>query len=153
MGISSSIKIQKKQPTLYYTKLTTNAFDLTKSSPQAAGYDLCSAYDYIVLPKDRQLCKTDITLKCPPRTYGRIAPRSGLALHHFIDIGAGVIDEDFRGNVGIVLFNFSNHIFNVKKGDRIAQIIFEKIECPIPKETDKLANTQRGEQGFGSSGF
>ena len=62
----------------------------------------------------KNLCKTDIQIEVPKGTYGRVAPRSGLAHKHFIDVGAGVIDEDYRGNVGVILFNFGEHEFAVK---------------------------------------
>ena len=61
-----------------------------------------------------------------PACYGRIAPRSGLAIKKFIDVGAGVIDADYRGELGVILFNFGEEDFIVNMGDRIAQLIFEK---------------------------
>ena len=84
--------------------------------------------------------------------YGRIAPRSGLAHKNFIDVGAGVIDSDYRGNVGVILFNFGEQDFEVKKGDRIAQLICEKIEYPDLIEEEELAESERGDGGFGSTG-
>ena len=92
-----------------------------------------------------------------------IAPRSGLALKKFIDVGAGVVDSDYRGPLGIVLFNFSDEDFEgnlhpslwlvVKKGDRIAQFILERI-CMAPiVEVDSLDETERGVGGFGSTGL
>ena len=88
----------------------------------------------------------------PPGCYGRIAPRSGLALKKFIDVGAGVIDADYRAEVGAILFNFGNEDFVVNMGDRITQLIFEKIKTPTIKETDDLAGTDRGAKGYGSTG-
>ena len=73
------------------------------------------------------MVKTDLRVKVPPGTYGRIAPRSGLALSNQIDVGAGVIDADYRGNVGIILFNHGNDDFKINAGDRIDQLICEKI--------------------------
>ena len=81
-----------------------------------------------------------------------IAPRSGLAAKHFIDVGAGVIDEDYRGNVGVVLFNFGKEKFEVKKGDQIAQLICERIFYPETEEVQILDGTERGSGGFGSTG-
>ena len=66
----------------------------------------------------------------PTGCYGRIAPRSGLALKKFIDIGAGIIDTDYRGEIGVILFNFSNEDFVLNMGDKIAQIIFENVKTP-----------------------
>ena len=96
--------------------------------------------------------KTGIAIACPTGTYGRVAPRSGLAVKKFIDTGAGVIDADYRGEVGVVLFNFSDQDFSVKVGDRIAQLVLEKI-CMVPAiEVETLSDTERGSGGFGSTG-
>jgi dUTP pyrophosphatase len=99
------------------------------------------------------LVKTDLQLSVPKGCYGRIAPRSGLALKNFIDVGAGVVDADYRGNVGVLIFNFGKDSFHIRKGDRIAQLICEKIESPDIVEVLHLNNTQRGQNGFGSSGI
>ncbi|KAK1144174.1 deoxyuridine 5'-triphosphate nucleotidohydrolase, mitochondrial [Acipenser oxyrinchus oxyrinchus] len=70
-----------------------------------------SAYDYIIPAMDKAIVKTDIQIALPSGYYGRVAPRSGLAAKYFIDVGAGVVDEDYRGNVGVVLFNFNKDSF------------------------------------------
>ena len=85
-------------------------------------------------------------------TYGRIAPRSGLAWKKHIDVGAGVIDADYRGNVGVVLFNHGAEDLEVKVGDRVAQLILEKIAYAEVEEVAELPETVRGAGGFGSSG-
>ena len=85
-------------------------------------------------------------------TYGRIAPRSGLAVKKFIDTGAGVVDEDYRGPVGVVLFNHSEDDFEVKRGDRIAQLVLERIATPPVEVVEELDDTTRGAGGFGSTG-
>lgn len=137
---------------LKFAKLSENATVPTRGSTRAAGYDLYSAYDYSVAPLDKAIVKTDIQIAVPPGCYGRVAPRSGLAAKHFIDVGAGVVDEDYRGNVGVVLFNFSKETFEVKKGDRVAQLICERICYPELEECDTLDETARGAGGFGSTG-
>jgi hypothetical protein len=81
-----------------------------------------------------------------------IAPRSGLAWKHFIDVGAGVIDFDYRGPVGVVLYNHSDVPFEIKRGDRIAQMILERISMAGAQEVQELTETSRGEGGFGSTG-
>ena len=81
------------------------------------------------------------------------APRSGLAWKHSIDVGAGVIDADYRGPVGVILFNHSDTDFEVKVGDRIAQLIIEVIMIPDVAEVDDLDSTARGSGGFGSTGI
>lgn len=113
---------------------------------------ICSAYDYIVPARGKELVKTDIQIEVPEGCYGRVAPRSGLAWKNGIDVGAGVIDQDYRGNVGVILFNFSDVAFEVKKGDRVAQLICERITYPVVEEVKSLTDTIRGEGGFGSTG-
>ncbi|CAH2095279.1 unnamed protein product [Euphydryas editha] len=145
--------IQKDLKTLLkFTRLTENAFPPVKGSERAAGFDLKSAYDYTVPAKGKELVKTDLQIELPSGCYGRVAPRSGLAVKNFIDVGAGVIDEDYRGNVGVVLFNHSDQDFVVKKGDRIAQLICEVIYHPEIIEVDSLTETKRADDGFGSTG-
>ena len=80
------------------------------------------------------------------------APRSGLAVKKHIDVGAGVVDADYRGNVGVVLFNFSDEDFPVAPGDRVAQLILEKIDMASVEEVEDLPDTARGAGGFGSTG-
>ncbi|NXY20671.1 DUT protein, partial [Atrichornis clamosus] len=137
---------------LRFTKLSENAFAPSRGSARAAGYDLYSAYDCVIPPMEKAVVKTDIQIALPSGCYGRVAPRSGLAAKHFIDVGAGVIDEDYRGNVGVVLFNFGKETFEVKKGDRIAQLICERIYYPELEEVEALDDTERGKGGFGSTG-
>jgi len=144
-------KCTNKNFQLKIVKLTNNATTPTKATSLAAGCDLYSAYDYNVPALGKLLVKTDLVISVPPGTYGRIAPRSSIALNHFIAIGAGVIDEDYRGNVSILVFNHSDTIFTIKKGDRIAQLICEKIEHPNICEVTSLDKTTRGEKGFGST--
>jgi deoxyuridine 5'-triphosphate nucleotidohydrolase len=81
-----------------------------------------------------------------------IAPRSGLALKHSIDVGAGVIDYDYRGPVGVILFNLGDKDFEIKRGDRIAQMILERICMADVAEVTELSETVRGSGGFGSTG-
>uniref|UniRef100_A0A8D0VKQ3 Deoxyuridine 5'-triphosphate nucleotidohydrolase n=2 Tax=Sus scrofa TaxID=9823 RepID=A0A8D0VKQ3_PIG len=143
---------EESRKRLRFARLSEHATAPTKGSERAAGYDLYSAYDYTVLPMEKAIVKTDIQIALPSGCYGRVAPRSGLAAKHFIDVGAGVIDEDYRGNVGVVLFNFGKEKFEVKKGDRIAQLICERIFYPEIEEVQVLDDTERGSGGFGSTG-
>lgn len=138
---------------LLVKRLTDQAILPSRGSSGAAGYDLCAAYDMTIPSKGKGMVKTDIAIAIPDGTYGRVAPRSGLALKKFIDVGAGVIDSDYRGNVGVILFNFGEQEFEVKKGDRIAQLILERIVTPEVKEVDSLEETVRGNGGFGSTGI
>ncbi len=96
--------------------------------------------------------QTDLSLAIPPGTYGRIAPRSGLALKHAIGVGAGVIDADYTGPIGVILFNHGQNDFTIKIGDRIAQLILEQILTPPVVQVKDIQHTERGSQGFGSTG-
>ena len=124
-----------------------------RGSAGAAGYDLCAAHDGVVPARGKALIKTDLAIMVPVGTYGRVAPRSGLAWKNSIDVGAGVIDEDYRGNVGVILFNHSETDFQVKEGDRIAQLILEKIVTADVEEVEELDESARGAGGFGSTGI
>ncbi|AKJ93669.1 dUTPase [Raccoonpox virus] len=135
-----------------FVKETNRAKTPTRQSRHAAGYDLYSAYDYTILPGERQLIKTDIRMSMPKFCYGRIAPRSGLSLKG-IDVGGGVIDEDYRGNIGVILINNGKCNFKINTGDRIAQLIYQRIYYPDLNEVQSLDGTDRGAQGFGSTGL
>ncbi|KAI8836783.1 dUTPase-like protein [Chytriomyces cf. hyalinus JEL632] len=124
-----------------------------RGSVGAAGYDLFSAKDVTIPANGRAIVPTDISIAVPFGTYGRVAPRSGLAVKHFLDVGAGVIDADYRGPVGVVLFNFGTADFQVKEGDRVAQLILEKIETAQIDHVQELDETVRGAGGFGSTGI
>eukprot|EP00567_Pseudictyota_dubia_P004007 CAMPEP_0197452818 /NCGR_PEP_ID=MMETSP1175-20131217/33148_1 /TAXON_ID=1003142 /ORGANISM="Triceratium dubium, Strain CCMP147" /LENGTH=172 /DNA_ID=CAMNT_0042985919 /DNA_START=60 /DNA_END=578 /DNA_ORIENTATION=- len=142
----------KPTTTLRVKKLSENASLPTRGSPLSAGFDLSSAECVTIPAGGRGIAKTDLAIACPPGTYGRVAPRSGLAVKKGIDVGAGVIDADYRGNVGVVLFNFGKEDFVVEKGDRVAQLILEEV-CMFPvEEVKELTETERGAGGFGSTG-
>ena len=124
-----------------------------RATKLAAGYDLCSAIDTSIEAGGRLCIPTEISIAVPLGHYGRIAPRSGLAMKQGINVGAGVIDADYRGKVGVILFNHSDVTFKVKTGDRIAQLILERISTPQVEEVDTLEETERGVGGFGSTGM
>ncbi|CDO74630.1 hypothetical protein BN946_scf184325.g17 [Trametes cinnabarina] len=140
----------------------------TRGSALAAGYDLyrCayrgwtnnqdlhsgSAETKVIPARGKALVDTQISVAVPAGTYGRVAPRSGLASKFMIDTGAGVIDADYRGIVFVLLFNLSDQDFTVNEGDRIAQLILERIVTPDIVEVEDLDETLRGAGGFGSTG-
>lgn len=124
----------------------------TRGSAGAAGYDLYASEDATVAARGRGVVATDISVRIPEGTYARIAPRSGLAVKKGIQTGAGVVDFDYRGKVGVVLFNHSDDEFVVKAGDRVAQMILERIVTPEVVQVDELDETVRGSGGFGSTG-
>jgi dUTP pyrophosphatase len=140
------------QPPLLIKKLSDKATTPTRGSAFAAGYDLYASKDTNVPAHGKVLVSTDISMACPEGTYGRIAPRSGLASKHFIDTGAGVIDSDYRGEVKVLLFNHAPEDFPIKHGDRIAQLVLERIYTPEIMEVTDLEESVRGAGGFGSTG-
>ena len=134
-------------------KLTYDAIVPTRGSDGAVGYDLYSSEDAVVpCQAGRALVGTGITIVLPPGVYGRVAPRSGLAVKHCINVGAGVIDPDYTGEIKVVLFNHGESDFEIKKGDRIAQLVLERCETPPIEEISIVEDTERGSGGFGSTG-
>ena len=139
-----------------FAKLSYDAFTPTKADPDAAGFDLYAAESTKISTNSLATVRTDIQLELPPNCYGRLAPRSGLALHHSISIFGGVIDRNYQGNVVVLLFNHdSNNDFHVEKGHRIAQLIPEMIlNCRLQEvESIDFETSQRKDKGFGSSGL
>ena len=134
-------------------KLTYDAIVPTRGSDGAVGYDLYSSEDAVVPNQaGRALVGTGITVVLPSGVYGRVAPRSGLAVKHCINVGAGVIDPDYTGEIKVVLFNHGLNDFEIKKGDRIAQLVLERCETPPIEEISIVEDTDRGSDGFGSTG-
>tara|TARA_Y100000004_G_scaffold197368_1_gene271530 strand:+ start:4188 stop:4661 length:474 start_codon:yes stop_codon:yes gene_type:complete len=136
------IKIKKLFPK---AKLPERAHD------SDAGYDLFSTEDNYLKPLERKVIKTGIGVKIPEGYYGRIAPRSGLAVKQGIDVLAGVIDSGYTGEVGVVLINLSREPVHIMEGAKIAQLIIEKCHSIEWEEVDDLSQTERGDGGYGSS--
>ncbi|KAF8897235.1 dUTPase-like protein [Infundibulicybe gibba] len=137
---------------LLIKRLSDKAKIPTRGSALSAGYDLYSAEQKTIPAHGKALVDIQISIAVPPGTYGRVAPRSGLASKFMIDTGAGVIDADYRGVVFVLLFNHSDKDFQVEEGDRVAQLIIEKIHTPEIVEVEDLDKTIRGVGGFGSTG-
>lgn len=125
----------------------------TRGSEQAAGLDLYSSINITIPAGERKTVKTDISVEIPLKHYGRIAPRSGLAVKHGIDVLAGVVDSDYRGEVLIILYNTGKEDFVVNRGERVAQLIVEPYIAPVVEVIEgELDETARGMAGFGSTG-
>ena len=107
-------------PKLLIKKLNPAAILPKKGSEFAAGYDMYALNGAVIPARGKALISTGLAMAIPEGNYGRIAPRSGLAAKHMIDVGAGVIDADYRGEVKILLFNLSDIDFEVKAEDRVA---------------------------------
>ncbi len=133
-------------------KLNAQAITPTRGSSGAAGYDLYSSEGHVILPGRRGVVSTGISLELPPGVYGRVAPRSGLAVKHGLQVGAGVVDPDYTGEVKVVLFNHDKNPYVIKPGYRIAQLVLERFEFAEIEEVTELGETERGQGGFGSTG-
>ena len=116
-------------PALQIKLLSPTARAPTRGSAYAAGYDLYASKATTIPARGKVLVDTDISIAVPAGTYGRVAPRSGLASKHSIDVGAGVIDADYRGPVKVLLFNLGDSDFKVEVGERVAQLIVERVSC------------------------
>ena len=136
---------------LFVKKLDESAVVPTRGSKFSAGYDLSSVEDVVIPSLGRVAVSTGLAIKVPVGTYGRIAPRSGLAFKHGIDVLAGVVDADYRLEVKVILYNTSGDDYTIRKGDRVAQLIIEKIEMLDVEVVDELGETSR-KDGFGSTG-
>ncbi|AHA46239.1 deoxyuridine 5'-triphosphate nucleotidohydrolase [Insectomime virus] len=110
--------------------------------------------DIVLQPLERRLIPTGLSLAIPYGMEGQIRPRSGLAFNSGITVlnSPGTIDSDYRSEIGIILINLSNEPFTVKDGDRIAQIVFARVDRISWEVVDKLPETERGNGGFGSTG-
>lgn len=134
-------------------KLREGASIPKRATPDAAGYDLTSIETLDIQPGGMAIVSTGLSIAVPPGTYGRIAPRSGLAAKYGVGVGAGVVDAGYRGEVKVILFNHGSRPVHIDDGDRIAQLVVEQIQCPEVRVCDELDDTERGEGGFGSTGM
>ncbi len=145
---------EKLLPAYYSDKAC--AIDLKSSGEFIIGLDNEKKdvfMDKIVLePSERILAKTGLSIALPHGCWGNIRARSGLAMKEGIIIMAGVIDEDYRGEIGVVIYNSSKKPFEINKYDRIAQMIIQHYEQPNLIRIDSLEETFRGSGGFGSTG-
>lgn len=137
-------------------RLTTTAKIPTHGSSEAAGWDIYADEDVTIYPGRSNIVSTGISVCAPTGTYIRLAPRSGLALRNGIDVGAGICDSDYRGEIKVVLFNHTqNTPFEVQRGDRICQMIVMPyiVYDKLTEVTEFTRNSDRGTKGFGSSGI
>jgi dUTP pyrophosphatase len=122
----------------------------------AAGVDLYAAVERetVLEAGTWKLIPTGISLAIPEGYEGQVRPRSGLALKHGIGMlnGPGTIDADYRGEIGIILFNFGDNPFTIRRGDRIAQLVFAKLSKAKFEIKEQLSETARGAGGFGHTG-
>ena len=131
---------------------TTGPFVPLYSHPGDAGADLKASESSIVPARGKILVPTGLCIELPEGHVGLIWPRSGLAVKHSIDCGAGVIDSTYRGEIKVLLFNHSDESFTIEPGNRIAQLLVQKVENINFISVENLEKTQRNEEGFGSTG-
>jgi dUTP pyrophosphatase len=133
-------------------KLNELAIPPTKANSTDAGYDLYSVEDLNIAPHQRALVHTGISMAIPNDYVGLVWPRSGLAVKHGIDVLAGVVDSGYRGEVCVVLQNHGDKIYQVRRGDRVAQMLFQKVSSFNVYVVEDLETSDRGISGFGSTG-
>ena len=124
----------------------------TRGSAGAAGLDLYAVERVTIRAGGRAAVRTGLAVSIPAGFYGRVAPRSGLAVRHGIDVLAGVVDSDYRGEILCALVNHGDEPFEVEPGARVAQLVVEAIATPEPGWVEELEETKRGTGGFGSTG-
>ena len=134
-------------------RLNEDSIIPTKANHSDAGWDLYSIDNLLIEPNSRALVKTGISFAIPDGHVGLIWPRSGMAVKYGIDVYAGVIDAGYRGEVSVCLFNSSDKDFYIQQGDRIAQILFQTVSQNKLIEVSDLSHSDRGQEGFGSSGI
>lgn len=147
---------------IFFKKFHKNAEAPAKAHKDDAGFDLRACISepvqIIIEPGERRAIATGISINIPKGYYGRIAPRSGLAFNHGIDVLAGVVDRGYSGEIKVILINHGQKRFVITNGDRVAQIVITKIlETDLVEmaEVAEIAEIEssRGESGFGSSGL
>ena len=127
-------------------------------SDQAAGMDLLAAVDeaepIVLLPGGRALVPTGLVLELPPGTEAQVRPRSGLALRHGITVlnSPGTIDSDYRGELKVLLINLGHAAWEIQRGERVAQLVVQRVARAVLVEATVLSETERADGGFGSTG-
>ena len=136
---------------LRFKQLDARSILPRRGSALAAGLDLCSIEDAELQPKQRAKVRTGLAVAIPPGFYGRVAPRSGLAAKNGLDVLAGVIDSDYRGEICCILYNTGDEPIALPAGSKICQLIVEQIITPESEWVADLDRTARGVGGFGST--
>jgi len=137
---------------LFFKKLDPRATLPTRGSASSAGLDIYSIEDFTIGPGQRLVARSGLSVAVPEGFYGRVAPRSGLAVKHGLDVLAGVIDADYRGELLCALYNSGDEPISLPAKSKICQLIIEKIATPAATWAEELTETARGAGGFGSTG-
>ena len=140
--------------TLKFKRIHPDAVLPAYAHPSDAGMDIRSVADMTVPARGRALVPTGLVVLLPRLYEAQVRPRSGLALKHGITVlnTPGTIDSGYRGEIGVILFNSSDVDFQIKKGDRVAQVVIAPVTQPVIEEAQEIDETDRGAGGFGSTG-
>lgn len=136
-------------PTIQYT---STGGKLTKKHSTDAGWDIQSKESFTMFARERRLVSTGVSVAIPEGYAGLLWSRSGMSYNLGIQVGAGLIDSSYRGEVGVLLYNLSNSPVDIKAGERIAQLVIVPICLTEMVQVDELDETERGDGGFGSTG-
>jgi dUTP pyrophosphatase len=132
--------------------LTENSKAPTRNTPTDAGLDLYASEAVLINGRGWKAISAGISISIPDGFYARIAPRSGLAYKHGLDVFAGVVDSGYRGEIKVIIYNAGEKDHSINVGDKIAQLIIEKCYLWDALIVNELNESDRGERGFGSSG-
>ncbi len=156
MAVVKVQKIEKEIDNISYSQRGSAGIDLRASGKWVVGLDSESREikqdKYELKSRERILIKTGIKIMIPEGHWGNIRDRSGLAFNHGLHVMAGVVDENYRGEVGVVIVNLSKEPYEIKKNERIAQMVVCPCESAEISYEEELGDSNRGENGFGSSG-
>jgi dUTP pyrophosphatase len=134
-------------------KLDEGAICPTRAHDQDAGLDLYSRGDLIIMPGESEVFDTGVHVELPAGTYGRLESKSGLNIHYDIVCLGGTIDEGYTGSIKVKLYNLGQKPYMIRKGQKIVQMVIVHCERPELEIVDRLEDTERGENGFGSTGL
>ncbi|NHJ12043.1 MAG: dUTP diphosphatase [Candidatus Thorarchaeota archaeon] len=146
----------QKDPVIIGVKLLTPGAQVPRlAKPGDAAFDLFSVVDYVLEPGEWHAVPTGISIEIPPGYEGQVRPRSGLALEHGVTVlnAPGTIDSGYRGEVKTIMINLGKKPFRITKGMRISQLAIRAVSRALFEAVDELNDSDRGEGGFGSTGF
>jgi len=134
-------------------KLDEGAICPTRAHDHDAGLDLYSREELIIMPGESEVFDTGVHVELPVRSFGKLESKSGLLVNYDIVSCGGVIDENYRGSIRVKLYNLGHRPYMIRKGQKIIQLIVQPYMAPPIELTDSLSETERGENGFGSTGL
>lgn len=136
-----------------FKRLTDDAILPVKAHPTDSGFDLFVNRDALVCPGEAEVIKTGIAVKLPPGYEAQVRPRSGVTSKTKLRVQLGTIDQDYTGEIGIITDCLEHWPVRVYKGDKLAQLVIVPIPAVEVYEIDELPTTERGSNGFGSTGY